>query len=282
MKKYGIVIDSTTVISKEIINKYNIKIASLNITKDKESIKEVDMTFEETGDLIKKHNLKTSQPAPQEFFNCFEELIKEGYENILCFPLSEGISGSYNSALIAKDMIPNNESIHIYNSKICSFAVENLLLIILDKIENGVEFEKLNNSIIELYTNSNISFTVTDLMHLFRGGRLSKLQAALGTILRIKPIVQMIDGKLSLTNKVRTTKSILDFFNNKISEFCNNFKNVYLRIVSLNSDDILNELVESIKDKYNNLKYSITNLISPVFVVHLGTNGIGISICCEN
>ena len=283
IKKYGIVVDSTTVISDEIKNKYNIKIASLNVIIDKESYKEVDLTIEKMEKNIKEKEMKTSQPSPDEYFNCFQELLNEGYEYILCIPMSSGLSGSYQSAILARDLIENNKNIYIYDVKICSFAIENLLDGILPLIDNNVEIDVISKEIAELSKNSNVSFTITELMHLFRGGRLNIIKAALGVLFRVKPVIEMTEeGKLEMTNKLRTYSLVKNFFMNKINYFCSNFKNVFLKIVSLNQDSILNDLLDAIKNKYNNLKITITHTISPVFIVHLGTNGIGISICASN
>ena len=110
-----------------------------------------------------------------------------------------------------------------------------------------------------------------------RGGRLSKLALTVGVLLRIKPIIGMVDGKLEVIHKVRTNTSIIDLFYNKIEEYSKKYKKIYLRVVNLKNNESIKILEEKIT-KFKNVIYTKTNHIGPVFTIHLGDNGYGITL----
>lgn len=85
-------------------------------------------------------------------------------------------------------------------------------------------------------------FTILDLKHLFRGGRLNKLSCAIGLLFKIKPVIEMVDGKLVLAYKMRTKVNVVDLFMKRISEFSLKYKKVYLRFVDLNNIEVIEQM----------------------------------------
>lgn len=276
MTKIGIVVDSTTVLSTEIIEKYNIKKVSLNVLVGSIEYREIDLSLEQMLDFMDSgKTFKTSQPAPNLFIEAFDELIKEGYNDILVFPLSKNLSGTYQTANLAKNMV-NGVNIRVYDTKICSYALENLIYAILPLIDENKTLDIIDEKINTLLSNNEEIFFISDLYNLFRGGRLSRLSLALGTLLRIKPIIMVQEGKLELVKKVRTHNAVMDFFLEKLEKF-KNFKEIYVRIVYLQNEDIVKTLIEKIKNLLK-CKITITTVIGPVFHAHLGNNGYGVAI----
>ncbi len=281
MKKIAIVTDSTCYLSNKYFKENNIEVASLHVVVDGESYQEIDINNEFVFDCLNKgKKVTTSAVAPMVFVDIFQKLIDEGVEDILVFTISSGISGTYQSACIAKDMVEGN--IHVYNALVAAYGVELMVMKVTDKINQGLP----NSEVIEfantISKNGHVLFTLTTLDHVVRGGRISKVAALVGKTLGIKPVIEMLDGKLEVTRKSRTNKRIINnFIVAEMVEHAKNYKNIYLRIISLNQDELTNEIEEKLKSQIKNIEITRTNYIGPVFSFHLGEHGYGVTWTAE-
>ena len=124
-------------------------------------------------------------------------------------------------------------------------------------------------------------FTVENLFSLVKGGRISNTSAAIGTVLRIKPIVKMINGKLAVVNKQRTYKRVHKYMVDNVLEDSKGYKNITFRITSHNSTDSAKELEHVITDMFPNSNITFTDYLGPVFSIHIGKKGYGISWFAE-
>jgi DegV family protein with EDD domain len=280
MEKIGLLIDSTTLTRKEL-NDFNfIKTAYLKVIIDNKEYLENELSSEEMENYVSdSHKMLTSQPAPQSFVDLYQEFDKEGYTHVMVVCLSEKISGTYQSALIAKTMLEDsNLEISIHSPKTASFGLANGISLIAKRIVDGASFKEVIDFYYEVFKEPLVTFTLGDLMHLFKGGRLSRVQALLGTVLRIKPIIEMLDGKLELVKKTRTNNACLDFFIEKIDYYANKYDNVSIDIIHLNNEEWAGKIDQYVRDNYPKMQINHTNYVSPVFYVHLGNKGFGIAI----
>ena len=151
----------------------------------------------------------TSQISPQQYLDFFEPFLKEG-KDILFVCMSSGISGSCNSAHIGAEEILQHypeQRIEIIDSLGASLGEGLLALQAADLRDSGTPFEAAVAELRDAARRMCNVFTVDDLMHLKRGGRLSNLSAAIGTVLNIKPILKgNEEGKIVAFAKVRGRK----------------------------------------------------------------------------
>ena len=280
MEKIGILIDSTTLTRKEIMQYDFIKVANLKVIIDEKEFYEKDLSKEDMENYLKQsHKMMTSQPSPQDFVDLMTEFEKENYTHVLVVVLSEQISGTYQSALVAKTMMEETKlTIDIHSPQTASFGIANGMEILCENIKNGAKYNEIIDLYYKVFSEPLVTFTLGDLMHLFRGGRLSRISALIGKILRIKPIIEMIDGKLELVKKTRTNNACLEFFFEKIDYYANKYENVYIDIIDLNDEQWSQKIEDYVVEKYPKAKISRTNYVSPVFYVHLGNKGFGIAI----
>lgn len=279
---YRIVVDSTVYLSEAEYKKFGIKRASLNIIDKDETFKElkVDNDFV-YGRLDKGHSLTTSQPSPGEFFDIYEELLKEGADKIFVVTLAPPLSGTYQSAVLARTMLEEPTKVHVFESQMAAFGNEMLVLELQKLIEDGLSELEIINKISKLNNESNLIFTVENLHHLSRSGRLSKAKALVGTVLRVKPLIQMVGGKLDLFKSERTHKKVVLSIINKIKETTKDAKVIHIRILSKNSLEQARILESKIKETFSNIKLTFNEYLGPVFSIHLGTTGYGISWSAE-
>ena len=213
-KKYVLVSDSTSDLPKELYKQMDVKTMSFSFEIDGKSYPDGGMDFHEFYDKMRGgSSTKTSQISPDTSEKCFEEFLKEGYD-ILCLSFSSGLSGSYNSACIARDNLmekyPDARIICI--DSLCASTGEGLLLYkAWEKKKEGMGIDELARWIEENKLHLCHLFTVDDLKYLQRGGRISKATAVAGSILGIKPILHVDDeGRLVAIGKVRGRKQSLN------------------------------------------------------------------------
>ena len=278
MAKYALVIDSTINLSKEEIEKFDVKRVSLNIIDGEESFKELEVNREFVYDRLDEgHRLTTSQPSPGEFLDAYEELLSKGYEKIFVVCLSDKISGTYQSATFARNMMDNPEYVYVFNTGLAAFGNEMIALRVIKMIKAKKDAKDIIKKINELISSSNLIFTIESLQSLLRSGRLSRAKAAIGTVLRIKPLIQMIEGKLDLFKSARTHKKVIEEIVSRMKETTQGCSKIFARILAHNSTEQALAMKKELERVFDNIKVSYTEYLGPIFCVHLGKKGYGVS-----
>ena len=278
-EKVAVVIDSTFYLPKKVIKDNDLKVVSLNVIEGENTYKELkidnDFVFER---LNKKIKLTTSQPAPSEFVSVYEECIKEGYERILVLTLSKGLSGTYQSAVLGKNMLDNKEIVHVFDTETAAYGNELLVFKLLDLMKETDSVDDLIKPMEAIIERTSLYFTVENLYNLQKGGRLSKTQAFVGTVLRVKPIIKIIDGKLKLCHKERTNKKLLTYLMGQIHDDPHREGNkLNVRIIQRNSEENAVALKALVEEVYENATVSVNDYIGPVFSIHIGDQGFGLA-----
>lgn len=177
-------------------------------------------------DLIREGlHVTTSQITPQRFIEYFEPALEKG-EDILFVSMSSGVSGSCNSAHIAAEELLEKypeRKIRIIDTIGASLGEGFVAMRAVELRAAGKSFDETADYLDELRHRVFNVFTVEDLMHLKRGGRLSSLSAVLGTVLNIKPLLKgNEEGKIVAYLKVRGRKKVIDLLGAKYDEFVRN------------------------------------------------------------
>lgn len=156
---------------------------------------------------------KTSQVNVAEYEEYFEGFLKEG-KDVLHVCLSSGISGSYNSACVAKEMLTErypDRKLYVVDSLAAASGYGLLMDDLADMRDAGKSIDEIHNWVEENKLKMHHWVATTELKYLVRGGRLSKAAGAVGGILNICPIIHVdVNGKLQAGQKVRGKKKALD------------------------------------------------------------------------
>lgn len=150
MENIVIVTDSTADLSKDIIEKHGVVVAPLTVTYKGMSYKDgVDLSIDELISFLDESDElpKTSQVNPKEFYDVYKKLIDEGKE-IISIHLSSGVSGTFQSANIAKEML-NTDKIHIIDSKVVSFGTGLLVLLAIELLKQGKAIKEVVDTLKE-------------------------------------------------------------------------------------------------------------------------------------
>lgn len=224
---YRLASDATLDLPQDLIDQYNVLVVPMAFNLgDGEILHFPDerfMTNEEFySELRKGKTSVTSQINPTTYIQYFEPVLEAG-EDILYVSFTSGMSGTYQSALLAKGMLEESypeRKIYMIDSLCASAGLGYFIHLIGLKKEAGLSMDELNDWIIENRNRVAHWFTVDDLFHLQRGGRLSFAEAMLGSALKIKPIISVDEeGKLYVENKMRGNKKSEAYMIDKVSTF---------------------------------------------------------------
>jgi DegV family protein with EDD domain len=215
-----IIADSTCDLSQEIIEKYNISIVPMVINIDGQEFKDrFDIQIDEFYNKLETYQNPptTSMPSPDSFIACVKEAEEQGFSEFLCICMSSGTSGSYQSAMIAKDTYLSRYK----ESEICFEVIDSvsmshgsgwLVMKCAMLLESGYSLDQLVHYCESVKYRIKHFLSVDDLENLIRSGRISGAGAIIGKVLNIKPIMTMKNTKGVVVAKKRGRKQVLSYY----------------------------------------------------------------------
>ncbi len=263
--KIGIVIDSTLDVSDEIRDKVNI--VSLTVRIADKVFKDGDISLEEMFDMVRKTNSfpKTSQPSPGEFEEAYRNLL-ENHDYVISLHISSKLSGTYSSARLAAEKFKGRVFVFdtLSTSIIGDFYVRKILNM-LDKHP-----EEIRKELERIRKGSTFFLTPGDLEFLKRGGRISKAKALLGAVLKLRPVIQVVDGELVAKKISRGKKGPLNYMKKVIEDY-----NAFFLIGGILEEKIPQELAEY-AEKLGK-KFRVVMVKSLSLAAHLGPGSFGVA-----
>lgn len=221
---------------------------------------------------------KTAQANVYEFGQEFEKHIKNG-DKVIYIGFSSALSGTYNSANIAMESLKEKYSdadISVIDSKCASMGLGLLVYYANKMLKEGKDKDEIVKWVEENKLKVIHWFTVEDLNHLYRGGRLSKATATVGTLLSIKPVMHVDnEGRLTPVEKARGRKKSLSALVNKLVE---EIVNPEEQVIFISHGDCIED-VEYVKEKILekiNVKDIVVNHVGPVIGTHSGPGTVAI------
>lgn len=196
--------DSTNDLTPEIISSSNISVVPLYVNFDTESFKDgVDIVPEELYKRVEKTGKlpKTASASPLDFYNAFKPHIEAG-SDIIYIGISTGLSSTIQNARIAAEEFPKGR-IEIVDSMNLSSAIGLLVMKAADYSKEGLGIMEIAERVRERVAKVQTAFVIDSLDYLYKGGRCSALQSFFGSVLKIRPIIKVVDGKMILGQKTR-------------------------------------------------------------------------------
>ena len=210
MEKIKIITDSTLDLPAELIREKDIEVLPLLINFGEESYLDgVEITTKEMIDKINATGVlpTTAQVTPNRFEETFKKYLDEGYK-IVALTLSSDMSGTYQSACIAKDMLESDDVVVIDSRNVTS-GLGLLVLKACQFRDKGLGIKEIEEGILKAIPKVKCSLNFESLENLVRGGRLSKTAGTIGSVLGLRLILEVKDGKMSVKDKVRGSKKAL-------------------------------------------------------------------------
>lgn len=265
-----IMADSTCDLSQAIIEQYNIGIAPLTIDINSKTYRDkIDLSSDEFFAFLPTLSElpTTAMPSPEAYLTIIDEAMAQGYTEFLCICMSSGTSGSYQSAVLAKKLFEEHHpestvKIHVVDSTSMSHGSGWLILKSAQLLEEGYTFQELIdfNETHKRYVKHLLC--VDDLKNLIKSGRISNTGAFVGSILQVKPIMSMKDGKGAIVAKVRGLNKALKYY---VEEFNKRNHATLTNFIIIGYSSKI-EIAEQLKERIKNQ----TNFTGDIHIMQMG------------
>jgi len=277
MSKVAIVTDSTAYIPKDLVDKYNIiVVAQVLIWGDETLRDDIDIHPKEFYTRLTKADIMptTSQATPADFKEIYEKLHGEG-KVILAILLSDLLSKTVNSANLAHQMVPDAK-VEIVNSTTTAMELGFHVLAAARAVENGASIDECAAIARKSQSKSGVLFAVDTLEFLHRGGRIGGASRFLGTALQLKPILELIGGRIEPIERVRTKKKAHDRLIEMVLDRVKGKDNIRLATLHANAAEDAKTLMHRILNEVEPVEV-VHSEVSPVVGAHVGPGTIGVA-----
>ncbi len=286
---YVIVSGATGDMPQSVIEEYGLHVIPMNVrVNERDYLYHPDEKELSCKDFYTKlsagEESVTSQITPIVFKEVFESYLKEG-KDVLYIAFSSGLSGTYNSARLIADELSEQypERRLVCIDSLCASIGEGFLVYLAGKMrKEGKSFDE----VVEFVTNNRTRvchwFTVDDLIHLKRGGRLNSLEAVVGTALKIKPVLSVDrEGKLTVVAKVRGIKKGMDYLKERLVNDGTDTGNQTVMVGHADAPEIAEQLKEQLLSE-GLVKDVIISNVGPVIGTHVGSGMFALVFLGEN
>lgn len=273
-----LVTDSTADIPQDIREKLGIEMVPLSVHFGEESY--LDSVTINPAQFYEKLQAsqelpKTSMPSPGDYYEVFKRHVDEGRQ-VISIQLSSALSGTYQSAVLAKSMLEGEGDVTVIDSRSASYGYGLLVVEAAEMAKNGASKEDIIARVDELRRQTGLYFLVDTLEYLHKGGRIGRASALFGTLLNIKPILTIDDeGYVSAIDKARGHKRayarIVELLEAK-------FANVPVdmsAVLTPGRTEMGEELIAILQEKFQVCKY-VQSEVGPVIGTHAGPGTVGI------
>jgi DegV family protein with EDD domain len=217
---------------------------------------------------------RTSQPTPAEFETVFRELTADG-DPVVCTTISVDLSGTYTSATQARAALPDRD-IRVLDTRSVAVGHYAAAAAAVRAAEAGGSVDEVEAAATSVIDRQRLFFTVETLEYLRRGGRIGGARALLGSVLDVKPILEIRDGKIEPADRVRTYARALDRLVQTATDAAAEWGGADVVIGHAGRPEIAQQLADRIRPNTGGREVVVIE-VGPVIGVHGGPGAIGVS-----
>ena len=288
MRDYVITTDNNSDLPESYYTEHGVGCTYLSYTMDGQHYSHENfLPVKEFYDRMRKGSMPTTAQVNPEDARALIEPYLKAEKDVLHIAFSSGLSGSYNSARIAGEELQEeypDRKIVVIDSLAASLGQGLLVYLAQKKKEEGKTMDEVAQWVMEHRLNMVHTFTVDDLNHLYRGGRVSKTTAVVGGVLNIKPVLHVDDeGKLIPVGKVRGRKksllALVEMMEEKLGNYKNSCDTIFISHGDCEQDAQF--VVDKIKEKYP-IKTVLMNHVGATIGAHSGPGTVALFFVGEN
>ena len=235
-----------------------------------------------TNLIDKKLFPKTSLPSVQDFIDAFTPALEEG-KDVICFCITDTLSGAYHSALSAKEILEEKyteNKIYVINSWTATGAAQLMIFETCRMRDNGLSAEKAFEICEKMKKETRIMFMVGALTHLEKGGRIGKLAALSGGILKIKPLIELKNGEINVAGAVRSRKNgikkLVLITNDYFEKNKQNPEEYIFTVGTTNTPDEVPVFTSELENTLSSINFLAPFQIGATIAAHTGPDTIGV------
>jgi DegV family protein with EDD domain len=273
------IVDSTCDLPEEMLTEHGILMVPLHVLLNgNDYLDKVNITTDEVFDAMRKGQVpKTSQTGPEDVSSIFQSCCDRG-EDFIYLTISSALSGTYQLAkVILSEFMQKYPHIRmqVIDSKAGSMAIGLMALQAVQMIEAGYGFDDVVKQSVFMADHIEHVFTIADISWLVKGGRISKLQGMLGSILEVKPILEVKNGIINVIKKARGSQRALAMMVDTLLERISAFPGQIIGIA--HSDNLPGvEKIKSLLIEKIGASTFIISKIGSVVGSHIGIGGLGL------
>ena len=281
MSKVAVMTDSNSGITQTEAKELGICVLPMPFYIDEQTYYEdIDLTQDEFYEKLKGDcDIKTSMPALGDVTDKWDGLLKE-YDEIVYIPMSSGLSGSCEAAIMLSQ--DYDGKVQVVNNQRISVTQRQSVLDAMELAQKGKKAEEIKDILESVKMESSIYIMLDTLYYLKKGGRITPAAAALGTLLKLKPVLQIQGDKLDAFAKARTPKQgkniMIDTMKKDFAERFNDLegKNMHLEIAYSHDKEAAEAFKEEVQAQFPNHEI-IMNPLSLSVSCHIGPGAIAIA-----
>ncbi|MCJ7530342.1 MAG: DegV family protein [Anaerolineales bacterium] len=280
MSTIAIITDSTAYIPEKYLREYPIYVIPLLIIWGNETFHDgVDIKPSEFYTRLEKSSVipTTSQPTPNDYKQLYDRLLEKGHE-ILVVTISSKLSGTMDSAILAKAMLPG-APIEIVDSLSTAMAMGYQVLAGARAIKNDSKLTEIKSVVEKAREHSGVVFTPVTLKYLHLGGRIGGATRYLGNALNIKPILDLENGVIEALERMRTRPKALNRVVEIVAQRAGN-RPIRLGALHANAIEDAQSLIDEASKKMKVIESVVTD-VSPAIGVHAGPGTAGLAYMIE-
>lgn len=279
MEKIAIVIDSGSDLNADLAKKFGIEIVPLYINYSDQSYRDVyDISADEVYERLEEEIPTTSVPSVGEVREVYERLIREGYQKILVISISSGLSGMYNTFVLAKEGLEDVE-IEVFDTRNVASGAGLFSIYASELRREGKSFSEILNALQEKLKSSRIFVALDSLKYLIKGGRIGKVKASFGEIFNMKIIFSCNDEGIYYTESMnrgtkKNMKKLVEIARREVKA-C---KDYYFVLSKGGEEKMFQAVKEELKEIIDNATLYYEGQIAPTLGVHTGPGLVGLVI----
>lgn len=274
MKRIAIVTDSTADIPQEQAEAWGVTIIPLTVNFGLQQYRDgIDIQSDRFYQMLDGADPlpTTSQPSPAEFQAVYERLLQD-HDSIISIHLSAGLSGTLSSATAALELVQGE--IHLIDSKSISLGIGALVSDAVELVKQGLAAATIAERLQAAREKIEVLFTLDTLEYLHKGGRIGRVQAIMGSLLNIKPIVRVVDGVYIPAGKARRQEQALKAMTELFVSLANGRPVKRITVAHGAAPAAAKQLSKLLEQAFN-LSTSLLTQVGPVIGVHTGPGTIG-------
>jgi DegV family protein with EDD domain len=279
--RVAIVTDSTCNLPDEFVEKHNIHVIPQTLVWDGETLLDgVDITPEQFYERLANSRSipTTSQASAGEFLELFKRIAGEA-ESILAILVSDELSGTLDSARAAVGMM-EEFPIEIVDSRSSSMGLGLIALAAARAVEGGATLAEAAEIAKSLVPRMRVLFVVDTLEYLHKGGRIGGAQRLIGSMLSLKPLLQVEDGRIEAKAKIRTKKKAISHLLDVVMNETSGNKGVHASVINAAAPEEGRYLFDTVRERIQPVEISFCEL-TPVVGTHVGPGTVGIAYYSE-
>ncbi len=277
-----IVTDSTCDLPHDVIKKYNIAVVPAWVNIGPAAYSDgVDLQHDAFYSKLPNYDAPptTAAPAPAIFTETYQALVDDGATEILSIHVSADLSSFLNSARLGAEAVEGDTTIELIDSRNVSLGLGLNVLTAAKEIERGTSSAAILKILRQYIPHTTVYCACDTLEYLRRSGRVGLATAGVGSLLKIKPILEVKEGHATSFDRVRTSKKIVP----KLVSLLDEAGELYdLAVVHSGAPQLANELVAALRGRFPQGSLKLVTTIGPAIGSHIGPGAVGLALITKS